>query len=220
MSNAGSEIAKDIGASALFVAGDVVSEEDTRAAITAAQEMGTLRIVVACAGGATGGGRTIARDGTPHDLTVFADTIALNVVGTFNTMRLAASVMSQLEPANEDGERGVVVNTASIAGFEGQIGQIAYGSAKAALIGMTLIAARDLAASGIRVNTIAPGTMGTRAWERANPEVRKSLESKVPFPQRFGHPEEFAMLVEHMCVNRYLNAQVIRLDGAIRFDPK
>ena len=114
----------------------------------------------------------------------------------------------------------MVITTASIAGYEGQIGQIAYGSAKAGIIGMTIIAARDLAAIGVRVNSIAPGTMLTRAWDKAPAPLRASLESKVPFPQRFGHPEEFASLCEHLITNRYINGQVIRIDGAIRFDPK
>jgi NAD(P)-dependent dehydrogenase (short-subunit alcohol dehydrogenase family) len=122
--------------------------------------------------------------------------------------------------ADDDGQRGAIVLTASIAGFEGQIGQIAYGSAKAGIIGMTLIAARDLAAIGVRVNTIAPGTMFTRAWDQAPEAMRKGLEAQVPNPQRFGRPEEFAALAEHLLTNGYLNGEVVRLDGAIRFSPK
>jgi NAD(P)-dependent dehydrogenase (short-subunit alcohol dehydrogenase family) len=213
-------ITAELGGRAAFVAGSVLSEEDTLHAIEVAQGFGPYRILVACAGGATGGGRTVDRDGTPHSLELFRSTIDLNVVGTFNSLRLSAAAMAAQEPENEDGERGVVIATASIAGFEGQIGQIAYGSAKAAIIGMTLIAARDLSATGIRVNTIAPGTMFTRAWDKAPAALRDKLESKVPFPQRFGRPEEFAELAEHMITNRYLNAQVVRLDGGIRFDPK
>jgi NAD(P)-dependent dehydrogenase (short-subunit alcohol dehydrogenase family) len=182
--------------------------------------MGPLRIVVACAGGARGGGRTVDRSGKPHDLSLFADTVSLNHVGTFNTVRLCAAAMATHDPPAHDDERGVVITTASIAGYEGQIGQIAYGSAKAGIIGMTIIAARDLAAIGVRVNSIAPGTMLTRAWDKASAQVRTSLESKVPFPRRFGHPEEFASLCEHLITNRYINGQVIRIDGAIRFDPK
>jgi NAD(P)-dependent dehydrogenase (short-subunit alcohol dehydrogenase family) len=214
------EIVRELGERAAFVGGSVLSEEDTDHAIEVATGLGAYRILVACAGGATGGGRTIDRDGNPHSLQLFSDTVALNLVGTFNSLRLSAAAMSKQEPDNEDGERGVVIATASIAGFEGQIGQIAYGSAKAGIIGMTLIAARDLAATGIRVNTIAPGTMLTRAWDNAPAPLRDPLEAKVPFPQRFGHPEEFAELAEHLITNRYLNAQVVRLDGAIRFDPK
>jgi NAD(P)-dependent dehydrogenase (short-subunit alcohol dehydrogenase family) len=216
----GSAIVAELGERAAFVGGSVLSEEDTQHAIEVAGGLAPFRIVVACAGGATGGGRTLGRNGEPHPLQIFSDTISLNLVGTFNSLRLSAVAMSAQEPANEDGERGVVIATASIAGFEGQIGQIAYGSAKAGIIGMTLIAARDLAAVGIRVNTIAPGTMGTRAWEKAPPSLRETLEAKVPFPRRFGHPEEFAELAEHLVTNRYINAQVVRIDGAIRFDPK
>ena len=216
----GNALAAELGAGAAFVGGSVLSEDDTAHAIEVANGLGAFRVLVACAGGATGGGRTIDRSGTPHSLEVFSDTLNLNVVGTFNSLRMSAASMNALEPANDDGERGVVVATASIAGFEGQIGQIAYGSAKAAIIGMTLIAARDLAAVGIRVNTIAPGTMGTRAWDRAPAALRDTLEAKVPFPRRFGHPEEFAELAEHLITNRYINAQVVRIGGAIRFDPK
>ena len=213
-------LAGELGGAAVAVGGDVLSEEDTLAAIAAAEEMGPLRIVVACAGGARGGGRTVDRNGNPHDLALFADTVSLNLVGTFNTLRLSAAAMATHDPPAEDGERGVVITTASIAGFEGQIGQIAYGSAKAGIIGMTIIAARDLAAIGVRVNSIAPGTMLTRAWDKAPAQLRSSLEAKVPFPARFGHPEEFASLCEHLIANRYINGQVIRIDGAIRFDPK
>lgn len=216
----GREIVGELGERSAFVGGSVLSEDDTNHAIEVATGLGAYRILVACAGGATGGGRTIDRNGAPHSLAVFSDTLNLNVVGTFNSLRLSAAAMSAQDPANEDGERGVVIATASIAGFEGQIGQIAYGSAKAAIIGMTLIAARDLAAVGIRVNTIAPGTMHTRAWDNAPPALRSGLEAKVPFPKRFGRPEEFAALAEHLITNEYLNAQVVRIDGAIRFDPK
>jgi NAD(P)-dependent dehydrogenase (short-subunit alcohol dehydrogenase family) len=213
-------IAGELGARADFVAGDATSEADTQAAVDAASELGPLRVVVACAGGGTKSIRTVQRDGTPHPLADFTATIDLNLVTAFNALRLGAAAMSKLEPVDEDGARGVVVTTASIAGYEGQIGQIAYGSAKAAIIGMTLIAARDLAAAGVRVNCIAPGTIATRAWDGAPASFREPLEAKVPFPRRFGHPEEFAELVEHLVRNRYLNGQVIRLDGAVRFDPK
>ena len=213
------EIKAELGDRAQFVAGDVTDTADTQAAIDVARGDVPLRIVVACAGGARGGGRTVGRDGTPHDLALFQDTVDLNLVGTFNTVRLAAAAMAAQE-SGVDGERGAIVTTASIAGYEGQIGQIAYAAAKAGIIGMTIVLARDLAAIGVRVNCIAPGTMGTRAWDLAPAEMRQKLEAKVPFPTRFGAPEEFAALAEHMITNRYLNGQVIRLDGAIRFDPK
>ena len=212
-------IAGELGGGSTFSAGDVTSEEDTAAAVEVANADGPLRIVVACAGGARGGGRTVDRHGAPHGLDLFKDTVDLNLVGTFNTVRLAASAMATSD-AVEDGERGAIVTTASIAGYEGQIGQVAYGAAKAGIIGMTIILARDLAAIGVRVNCIAPGTMGTTAWDLKPAELREKLEAKVPFPRRFGAPEEFAALSEHLVTNRYVNGQVIRLDGAIRFDPK
>jgi NAD(P)-dependent dehydrogenase (short-subunit alcohol dehydrogenase family) len=215
----GTELAASLGGDTQFVAGDVTSESDTARAIETAGAGGPLRIVVACAGGARGGGRTVDRNGAPHDLALFTDTVDLNLVGTFNTVRLAAAAMNGSE-AGEDDERGVIVTTASIAGYEGQIGQIAYAAAKAGIIGMTIVLARDLAAIGVRVNCIAPGTIGTQVWDVAPAEFRQKLEAKVPFPRRFGEPDEFAALAEHMVTNRYLNGQVIRLDGAIRFDPK
>jgi NAD(P)-dependent dehydrogenase (short-subunit alcohol dehydrogenase family) len=212
-------VAADLGGSARAAAGDVLSEDDTLGAIAVASADAPLGIVVACAGGARGGGRTVDRKGVPHDLALFQDTVDLNLVGTFNTVRLTAAAMGQQEPGPDD-ERGAIVTTASIAGYEGQIGQIAYGAAKAGIIGMTIILARDLAAIGVRVNCIAPGTMGTSAWDLAPADMRQKLEAKVPFPSRFGEPDEFAALAEHLITNRYLNGQVIRIDGAIRFDPK
>jgi NAD(P)-dependent dehydrogenase (short-subunit alcohol dehydrogenase family) len=214
----GEALAGELGDGAVFVEGSVLSPDDPAHAIEAATAMGRLGLLVNCAGGGTASARTVGRDGRPHDLELFAETVALNLTGSFNMLRLVAAAMAANEPL--DGERGAVVLTASIAGYEGQIGQIAYGSAKAGVIGMTLIAARDLAAVGVRVNCIAPGTMGTRAWERAPAGLREGLEAQVPFPSRLGHPEEFAALVEHLATNRYLNGEVIRLDGAIRFMPK
>ncbi|MGZ4678369.1 MAG: SDR family NAD(P)-dependent oxidoreductase [Acidimicrobiia bacterium] len=213
-------VAGSLGGGATAVAGDVTDEADTEAAVATAGADAPLGIVVACAGGARGGGRTVDRAGVPHELALFRDTVDLNLVGTFNTVRLAAAAMGRHDALNDDGERGAIVTTASIAGYEGQIGQVAYGAAKAGIIGMTIILARDLAALGVRVNCIAPGTMGTAAWDLAPAELREKLEAKVPFPPRFGAPDEFAALAEHMITNRYLNGQVIRLDGAIRFDPK
>lgn len=215
----GEALVADLGDRTTFVAGDVLSTDDTERAIAAATDLGGLRVVVACAGGARGGQRTLQRDNAPHDLDLFADTVQLNLVGSFNTARLTAAAMAEQEP-REDGERGVIVFVASIAGYEGQIGQVAYGSAKAGIIGMTLIAARDLASRGIRVNAIAPGTIRTEAWDLAPAEMLESFESKVPFPRRFGDPSEFAALVEHLVTNRYMNGHVVRLDGAIRFDPR
>jgi len=215
-----SAVAESLGSAALAVGGDASSEADVAGAVEAATDLGPFRILVTCAGGATRSARTVSRDGEAHDLANFVDTLHLNVVTTFNSLRLAAAAMSRLEPEDDDGERGTIVTTASIAGYEGQIGQIAYGTAKAGIIGMTLIAARDLAAIGVRVNAIAPGTIRTRAWDQAPDDLIDALEAKVPFPHRFGRPEEFAELVEHLATNRYINGQVVRLDGAIRFDPK
>ena len=216
----GKAIESELGGKVVFVAGSVLDDDDTQAAVAAATDLGGLRGVVACAGGARNSARTIGRDGTPHDRELFTDTVDLNLVGTFNTLRFAASAMNELEPVDDDGQRGAIVMVASIAGYEGQIGQLAYGAAKAGIIGMTVIAARDLSSSGIRVNAIAPGTIHTRAWEQASPEMRKAFEDKVPFPKRFGKPDEFAKLAEHLLTNDYMNGHVARIDGAIRFDPK
>lgn len=214
------ELAEGLGDRAVAVSGDATDEGAARAAVDAAQELGPLRHLVCCAGGGRPGQRTVSRDGSPHDLGLFTETYELNVITTFNVLRLAAAAMSGNDPVGDDGARGSAVLTSSIAGYEGQIGTIAYSAAKAAINGMTIVAARDLASVGIRVNTIAPGTMGTTAWDAASPEVRGALEKKVPFPQRFGDPAEFAALAEHLLTNPYLNGDVVRLDGAIRFDPR
>lgn len=219
----GRALEAELGSRVVFVPGDVLSTDDTERAVSGACSLGPLRGLVACAGGARSSARTVSRDGTPHDLGLFVDTVNLNLVGTFNSVRMAAAAMVATPSSgteDDDGERGVIVTTASIAGYEGQIGQIAYASAKAGIIGMTLVAARDLAAVGIRVNCIAPGTIGTRAWDQAPPDMKQALAAKVPFPRRLGHPEEYAKLVQHLIENRYLNGDVIRLDGGIRFDPK
>jgi NAD(P)-dependent dehydrogenase (short-subunit alcohol dehydrogenase family) len=215
------QVAEELGEGAVGVGGSILDDADMAHAIEVAQGLGPLRMCFAIAGGGVpGGGRTVNRDGSPHALEPFAKTVELNLVGTFNTVRLVAAAMSALEPVNDDGERGAIVLTASIAGFEGQIGQISYGSAKAGIIGMTIIAARDLAAIGVRVNCIAPGTMLTEAWGQVRSAIQDTLEAKVPFPHRFGQPEEFARLAEHLVTNEYLNGTVVRLDGAVRFDPK
>ena len=213
------ELAGELGARTAGVGGDVNDDGDVQGAIEAAQGLGTLSLVVNVAGGGLGGGRTVGRDGTPHDKDAFIKTMEMNAFGTFNVSRLAASVMAKNEP-NEEGERGVIVNTASIAGIEGQTGQIAYGSAKAAILGMTLPMARDLAPSGIRVCAIAPGTMGTPLMMSTNDEFRAKLIETIQFPHRLGKPEEFALLVESIARNPYLNGENIRIDGALRFPPK
>jgi NAD(P)-dependent dehydrogenase (short-subunit alcohol dehydrogenase family) len=213
-------VATEIGGSASWVAGDAASEDAVKEAIRAAVDIAPLRVLVACAGGGTRSVRTVDRDGIPHDLELFENTVRGNLITAFNTLRLAASAMSQQEPVDADGQRGVIVTTASIAGYEGQIGQIAYGAAKAGVIGMTLIAARDLAAVGVRVNCIAPGVIATPAWGVLSDERLAPFAKTVPFPKRFGQPAEFADLADALIANDYINGQVIRLDGAIRFGPK
>ena len=212
-------LAKELGDAAVAVAGDVTDDADVGAAIEGAQSLGVLSLVVNVAGGGVGGGRTVGRDGTPHDKAAFTGTMEMNAVGTFNVTRLAAAAMAANEP-DEHGQRGVVVNTASIAGIEGQTGQLAYAAAKAAILGMTLPLARDLAALGIRVCAIAPGTMGTPIMLSVPAELQENLVRNIVFPKRMGRPEEFALLVESIARNPYLNGENIRLDGALRFPPK
>jgi len=192
---------------------------DVGAAIEAARSLGSFSLLVNVAGGGVGGGRTVGRDGTPHDKRSFLATMEMNAVGTFNVTRLAAATMAKNE-ADGDGQRGVVVNTASIAGMEGQTGQLAYAAAKAAILGMTLPMARDLAPLGIRVCAIAPGTMGTPIMLSVPEQMRQRLVESIVFPKRMGRPEEFALLVESIARNPYLNGENIRLDGALRFPPK
>ena len=214
----GRAVADELGDRAEFVHCDVTSPEDVGAAIEHASARGRFAISVHCAGGGIAA-RTLARDGTPHDLDAFRRVIELNLVGTFNVLRLAAAGMAGNEP-DDLGERGVCVQTASIAGIEGQIGQIAYGSAKAGVIGMTIIAARDLAAAGIRVCTIAPGTFDTPPMQGVPDAMRDAFAAQVPHPKRLGEPAAFAALAPHNVENGYLNGELIRLDGAVRFQPR
>ena len=214
----GNAIAAELGPNTLFVRCDVTSEDDVAAAVAAGAELGRLAMCVHCAGGGIAA-RTVGRDGTPHPLDAFRRTIELNLIGTFNVLRLVAAQMATNEP-DAGGERGVCVHTASIAGYEGQIGQIAYGSAKAGVIGMTIIAARDLSSVGVRVCTIAPGTIGTPPMMGAPESIREGLAATVPFPKRLGEPDEYAKLAQHIIENGYLNGEVIRLDGAVRFQPR
>lgn len=214
----GTAVAASLGDRARFAETDVTEEDSVRHALAAAAELGPLRIAVNCAGSGMAG-RTINRDGTPHDLKLYEWVIRLNLIGTFNVCRLAASAMAGTEPDGE-GERGVIVNTASIAAFDGQIGQVAYAASKGGVVGMTLPMARDLAVAGIRVMTIAPGSFDTPIFALAPQEMRDALAAIVPFPPRMGQPDEFAMLVEHIVRNPYLNGEVIRIDGAVRFPPR
>jgi len=200
------------------VAGDVTDPADCQRAVDEAAGAGPLRVAVNCAG--TGHvGRVIDRDGKPHELAPFEFIQRLNVIGTFNVMTKAASAIAATEPL-EDGERGVIVNTASVAAFDGQIGQLAYSASKGAIVGMTLPAARDLSVVGIRVVTIAPGLMDTPLLAMLPEEARKSLGESVLYPKRLGRPEEYGKLVVEIANNRYLNGEVIRLDGGIRMQPK
>ncbi len=210
------ELAKELGDGAQAVSGDVNDDEAVAAAIGAARSLGPLGIVVNVAGGGVGGGRTVARGGVPHDKDSFVKTMEMNAVGTFNVSRLAAAAMGENEP-DGDGQRGVVVNTASIAGMEGKSGQVAYGAAKAAILGMTLPMARDLAPIGVRVCAIAPGVMGTPLMLGALEHLKEDPAQGIVFPKRMGYPEEFALMVESIVRNSYLNGENIRLDGALRF---
>jgi len=214
----GKEVVAEIGANANFIGGDVTEPEDCQKAVDQAAEGGNLRIAVNCAG--TGWvGRVINRDGTPHDLKAFEFIQRLNVIGTFNVMTRAAAAIAQTEPG-EDGERGLIVNTASVAAFDGQIGQLAYSASKGAIVGMTLPAARDLSVVGIRVLTIAPGLFDTPLLATLPEEQRDKLGESVLFPKRLGDPARYGQLVVEMARNPYLNAEVIRLDGGIRMPPK
>ncbi|MDE3011057.1 MAG: SDR family NAD(P)-dependent oxidoreductase [Pseudomonadota bacterium] len=210
---AGTALALELGAQARFVATDVSSASSATAAFDTAVALGTLRGLVNCAGVAPAE-KVVGKAGV-HDLDSFVRTVGINLVGTFNMIRLAADIMSTTAP-DAAGERGVIVNTASVAAFDGQIGQAAYAASKGGVVAMTLPIARELARFGIRVMTIAPGIFETPMLMGMPAEVRESLDGRVPFPQRMGQPAEFAALVAHIVDNAYLNGEVIRLDGAIR----
>ena len=215
---AGERLAIEIGAAAIFVAADVTDEAQVRAAMAVTvNRFSAVHGAIQCAGVAIAE-RILGKNG-PHRLDTFARTIQVNLVGTFNVMRLAAQAMEKNSP-DTDGERGVIINTASIAAFEGQIGQTAYSASKAGIAGMTLPAARELAKLGIRVMAIAPGVFETPMMAGMNEEVRASLGAQVPFPSRLGRPEEFAALVQHIVENPMLNGAVVRLDGALRMAAK
>jgi NAD(P)-dependent dehydrogenase (short-subunit alcohol dehydrogenase family) len=217
---AGLRIADEIGG--LFMPTDVSDEVTVQAAVDAAASAGPpLRTAVSCAG-IGWAARTVGRDGTPHDLASYVRVININLVGTFNLMRIAAAAMAKTEPADADGQHGVVINTASVAGLEGQTGQVAYSASKGGIIGMTLPAARDLSAIGVRVNTICPGIINTPIYgfHEGAEEFKAKLVAPVVFPRRMGRPDEFGHLVRSLIENDYVNAEVIRFDGGIRFQPK
>ncbi|UZJ24618.1 SDR family NAD(P)-dependent oxidoreductase [Rhodococcus antarcticus] len=208
----------DVPAGVTLIGADVTSDADVRAAMEQVSAAGVpLRVVVSCAGIGPSA-RILGRKG-PHDLELFRTVLTVNVLGTFNVLRLAAEVMAATE-AGPDGQRGVVVNTASIAAFDGQVGQVAYAASKGAVAGMTLPAARDLAQFGIRVNTIAPGVVDTPMLATVSDEFRAGLSAGVPFPQRLATPAEFARLVTMIVEHDYLNGETIRMDGALRMAPR
>jgi NAD(P)-dependent dehydrogenase (short-subunit alcohol dehydrogenase family) len=222
-SSAGEQVAAELGNGSsggpgiAFAPADVTDEAAIGAALAAAEQAGPLRAVIHCAGRG-GAVRLVERDGSPGSLNTYRSVIEVNLIGSFNVLRLAASRMARNEPL--DGDRGVCVLTASVAAFEGQIGQIPYASSKAGIVGMTIVAARDLARKQIRVCTIAPGTFDTPLLARLPDEVKDSLAKTVPHPSRLGSPDEFAQLALHIVENPMLNGETIRLDGAIRMAPR
>lgn len=212
----GTELAAELGDTARFAATDVRDSDQMQAAVDVAKELGEVRIAVACAG-VVGSGRVIGKKGV-MPLHAYRDTIDINLIGTFNLLRLAAEAMVGNEPV--DGDRGVVVMTASIAGQDGQVGQVAYASSKAGIMGLTLPAARDLADKGVRVMTIAPGTFMTPMMAGLPEETKASLGASVPHPSRLGEPSEYALMVRQIIDQPMLNGEVIRLDGALRMPPR
>ncbi|KKC06905.1 SDR family NAD(P)-dependent oxidoreductase [Mycobacterium nebraskense] len=201
-----------------YVRTDATDEESVSAAIAEADSLGPLRVSVDTHGGPASGGRLIGKDGKPLDLAGFRTTIEFYLTAVFNVMRLSAAAIARHEPVDET--RGVIINTASIAAYEGQIGQLPYAAAKGGVVSMTLVAARDLAPLGIRVVTIAPGTFLTPAYGKAGDELEKYWGPQVPHPKRMGRAAEYATLAASIIENDYLNGEVIRLDGALRFPPK
>lgn len=212
----GEEAVAELGDDAIFVEGDVTNEEQVSAGLERTKELGDLRMVVNCAG--IGNAIRVSGKQGPFPLDAFNKVIQVNLVGTFNVIRLGAALMQQNEPL--DGERGVIINTASVAAFDGQIGQAAYSASKAGVAGMTLPIARDLASTKIRVMTIAPGIFETPMMMGASEETKNSLGQQIPHPSRLGQPDEFGSLAQHIIENPMLNGETIRLDGAIRMAPR
>jgi NAD(P)-dependent dehydrogenase (short-subunit alcohol dehydrogenase family) len=216
-SSNGEQVAAQRGDAAQFVPADVRDADQVQAAVDAAEAMGPLRVLVHCAG--RGGAlRLVDREGNPGSLELYTEVVTVNLIGTFNVLRLAAASMAKNEPV--DGDRGVAILTASVAAFEGQIGQVPYASAKAGVVGLTIVAARDLAGKQIRVCTIAPGTFDTPLLNRLSDDVLASLAASVPHPSRLGEPDEYAKLAMSIIDNGLLNGETIRLDGAIRMPPR
>jgi NAD(P)-dependent dehydrogenase (short-subunit alcohol dehydrogenase family) len=217
----GKALAGEIGG--VFVSTDVSDEQQVQAAVDAAVATGVpLRAIVNSAG-IGWASRTVGRDGSPHDLATYKKVIEVNLIGTFNLMRIGAAAIAKTDPVDEDGLRGVVINTASVAALEGQTGQVAYSASKGGIVGMTVPAARDLAAIGVRVNTVCPGIIDTPIYGPAGPESdawKAKLVAPVAFPKRLGKASEFAHLVRALIENDYMNGEVVRFDGGIRFQPK
>lgn len=216
--SAGESVARELGEGVRFAPADVTSEADMAAACDLAASLGEFRVLVHCAGRG-GPVRLLDKEGNPGSLETYVDIVRINLIGTFNTVRMAASRMARTELTAE-GERGVCVLTASVAAYEGQIGQIGYASSKAGVVGMTIVAARDLASKGIRVCTIAPGIFDTPMLARVSADARKTLSASVPHPARLGTPDEYAHLAMHIVSNPMLNGETIRLDGALRMAPR
>ncbi len=213
----GEQLAAELGEAAVFAKSDVSNASEVQAAVQRATSLGVLRAAINCAGIGIGM-RTIDKKGDPHDLDAFQKVISVNLIGTFNVLRLAASAMSRNEP--DDGERGVVINTASIAAFDGQIGQVAYSASKGGIVGLTLPAARDLSKAQVRVVTIAPGTFDTPLLGSLGEDIRAALAATIPHPSRLGRPPEFGALACDIVQNGYINGEVIRIDGALRMAPR
>jgi NAD(P)-dependent dehydrogenase (short-subunit alcohol dehydrogenase family) len=217
-SSPGEQAAADLGKAARFVAGDITDEAGVNAALDAAEEAGPIRAVVHCAGRGGDRVRIIDKERTPGALDTFEQVLKVNLVGTYNVLRLAAARMSGNEI--EDGDRGAIVLTASVAAFDGQIGQTSYSASKAGVHGITLVAARDLASWAIRVNTIAPGVFDTPMLARLRDDIREGLAASVPHPKRLGDPEDYAHMAVSLLENGYVNGHTVRLDGAIRMAPR
>ncbi|WP_299572459.1 SDR family oxidoreductase [uncultured Williamsia sp.] len=213
------DLADELGDRVRYVRTDVLDDDDVTAAITAASELATFRYAVIAHGGFGVAQRVVGKDNRPAEMAGFEKTISLYLNGTYNVLRLTAAAIAATDTDSRD-ERGAVVATASIAGYEGQVGQSAYAAAKAGVIGLTLAAARDLAPVAVRVNTIAPGTMLTPRMASVGEEMLAGFAANVPFPRRLGQPSEFADLALHLLSNTYLNGEVVRLDGAQRFQPR
>ena len=217
-SSEGEDAARQLGESATFVPGDILDSDQVNAGLDAAEQNGPLRSVVHCAGRGGDRLRILDKEGAPGDFDSFQNVVRINLFGTYNVLRLSAGRMSSNEPL--DGDRGSVVLTASVAAFDGQIGQASYASSKAAVHGLTLVGARDLASRQIRVNTIAPGTFDTPMLARLREDIRDGLAANVPHPKRLGDPNDYAHMAVAMLENQYLNGHTIRLDGAIRMPPR